>query len=634
MINPTSAEIEELMRFRLIGFNCRRYDNHILYGRLMGYDNEQLYNLSQRIISGARNAFFSEAYNVSYTDVYDFSAKKQSLKKWEIELGIHHQELGLPWDKPVPEMLWVKVAEYCDNDVIATEKVFDHLSADWTARQILADVAGLTVNDTTNSLTTRIIFGSNRNPQDQFNYRFMGETSNDDDGFVITNDGVLYKDYGDEHTTFDKKGRPVFPGYKYEAGKSTYRGEDVGEGGYVYAEPGIHGNVALLDIASMHPASIIAEQLFGPYTQRFQDIRDARIAIKHKDFDTARKMLDGALAKYLNDEAAAADLAQALKIAINSVYGLTAAAFDNPFRDRRNIDNIVAKRGALFMINLKNEVQKRGYTVAHIKTDSIKIADATPEIIQFVSDYGKMYGYDFEHEATYDRMCLVNDAVYIAKYKDGKHAGEWTATGTQFQVPYVFKKLFSRESIEFDDMCETKSVSTALYLDMNENLPADEHNYRFIGKVGSFCPIKPGCNGGELLREGKDKEGNLKYSSATGAKGYRWLESEMVKELNKIDDIDRSYYDKLVDDAVANISQYGDFEWFVSDDPYVGVKIDHMPWQLPCGDEKRESCIGCPNLHCDMFHCDCRLGFDISDTMPRDKWLASVEHEEKLRKQN
>ena len=581
MINPTPTEIEQLMRFNLIGFNCRRYDNHILYGRLMGYSNEQLYDLSQRIIGGDRNAFFGEAYNVSYTDVYDFSAKKQSLKKWEIELGIHHQELGLPWDKPVPEEMWTKVAEYCDNDVIATEAVFHHLKGDWTARQILADVAGLTVNDTTNSLTTRIIFGNNRKPQSQFNYRDMGDVSQIAGRHTITEDMIMYDHFGDEFTVFDEKGRPIFPGYKFEGGKSTYRGVEVGEGGCVYAEPGMYGNVALLDVASMHPASIIAEQLFGPeYTKRFQEIRDARVAIKHKDFEAARQMLNGALSKYLDDESTAADLAQALKIAINSVYGLTAAAFDNPFRDIRNKDNIVAKRGALFMINLKHEVQRRGFTVAHIKTDSIKIPDATPEIIEFVMDYGKQYGYTFEHEATYDRMCLVNDAVYIAKYKDGKHAGEWTATGKQFAVPYVFKKLFSGEDIVFDDMCETMSVSTALYLDMNENLPEDEHSMHFIGRVGSFCPIKPGCNGGELLREGKDKEGNVKYSSATGAKGFRWLEAEMVKELDKQDDIDRSYYDKQIDAAVEAMGKYGDVEWFLSDDPYIppNPSEDRPPW--------------------------------------------------------
>ena len=616
MINPTSAEIEELMRFRLVGFNCRRYDNHILYARLMGYTNEQLFSLSNRIINGSANCFFGEAYNVSYTDVYDFCSKKQSLKKWEIELGIHHQELGLPWDQPVPEEMWTKVAEYCDNDVIATEAVFNARKADFTARQILADVAGMTVNDTTNSLTTKIIFGNNRKPQDQFNYRFMGEVTPDCEPWTITEDMVLYDHLGDENfTLFNKDGKPVFQGYTFEGGKSIYRGEEVGEGGYVYAEPGMYSNIALLDIASMHPSSIVAEELFGPeYTKRFNEILQARIAIKHKEFDKAKKMLNGALAKYLTDEAAAADLAQALKIAINSVYGLTSASFDHPFRDNRNKDNIVAKRGALFMVNLKHEVQRRGFIVAHIKTDSIKIPDATPEIIQFVMDYGKQYGYNFEHEATYDRMCLVNDAVYIAKYKDGKHAGEWTATGTQFQVPYVFKKLFSKEPIEFEDMCETKSVTSALYLDMNEGLPdvseleaerdrlakkdplmereglseeiAKGHNYHFIGKVGQFCPIKPGCGGGILLRETENKKtGEKGYAAATGSKGFRWLESEMVRELGKENDIDRTYYNNLVDEAVKSLSSYGDFERFVADEPFVS---DNTPPWFGAGEPHEE----------------------------------------------
>lgn len=163
MINPKPAEIEELLKYKLVGFNCRRYDNHMLYARLMGYNNQQLFNLSQKIINEGKG-FFGEAYNISYTDVYDFAAKKQSLKKWEIELGIHHQELGLPWDKPVPEELWTQVAEYCDNDVIATEAVFHKLKGDFTAREILADLAGMSVNDTTNTLTTRIIFGKERHP--------------------------------------------------------------------------------------------------------------------------------------------------------------------------------------------------------------------------------------------------------------------------------------------------------------------------------------------------------------------------------------------------------------------------------------------------------------------------------------
>lgn len=178
MINPTARQIEGLLKYRLIGFNNRDYDNHLLYGRLIGYDNEQIYKLSQGLVSKEGNKYkFREAYNMSYTDVFDFSSKKQSLKKFEIELGIHHQELGLPWDEPVPEELWEKVAKYCDNDVLATEAVFEARQGDFRARQILADLAGGTVNDTTNSLAIKFIFGNERKPQLVYTDLATGEQS-------------------------------------------------------------------------------------------------------------------------------------------------------------------------------------------------------------------------------------------------------------------------------------------------------------------------------------------------------------------------------------------------------------------------------------------------------------------------
>lgn len=620
MINPSPADIEQLLHMKLVGFNCRRYDNHMLYARLIGYTNEQLFDLSQKIVNSKkgenREFFFREAYSISYTDIYDFASagNKKSLKKFEIELGIHHQELGLPWDKPVPEDQWVKVAEYCDNDVIATEKVFYHLKADWTARQILADLADMSVNDTTNTLTAKIIFGRERNPQSQFNYRDLSKPVYhlDDDVREFLEDAcpeMMAEPHGEAKSLL-----PYFEGYEFKYGKSTYRGEDVSEGGHIYFEPGIHENVALLDIASMHPHSTIAEVLFGvEFTTRFREIVVGRVHIKHEAWEAVSNMLDGKLAPYIqkviNGEMTCKDLADALKTAINAVYGQTYARYDCIFKDPRNIDNIVAKRGALFMVDLKYAVQERGFTVAHIKTDSIKIPNATPEIIQFVMDFGKRYGYTFEHEATYSKMCLVNKAVYIAKYKDGKHAGEWTATGTQFAVPYVFKKLFSKEPIDFSDLCETKEVKSAIYLDMDESLPENEHDRYFIGRVGSFCPIKPGYGGGTLCKEVEDNEGNIKYDAVTGTKGYRWLEAESVlanEEMQK--HIDLSYYNQMVDDAIDAISEYGDFEIFVSDEPM--KKKDILP---PCGDRKYATCFDCPNFHNDEHHMDCRLGYDVTD---------------------
>ena len=524
MINPTPNEISDLAGKKLVGFNNRRYDNHILYGRMLGYSNEQLYRLSRKIITNLIREGFKEAYNLSYTDIYDFAAKKQSLKRWEIELGIHHKELGLPWDEPVPEDRWEEVAAYCDNDVIATEKVWDHLEADWEARQILASIAGLPVNSSTNNLTTRIIFQGQRNTQQYLRYTDLSE---------------------------------MFPGYKYEYGKSTYRGEEVGEGGYVYAEPGYHENVALLDIASMHPTSIENLQLFGPYTKRYSELKRARILIKHKELDEAREILNGALAPYLDDESNLDALAYALKIALNSTYGLTAAKFDNPLRDPRNVDNIVAKRGALFMVDLKHFVQEKGYTVAHIKTDSIKIPNADDRIISEVFEFGRRYGYVFEHEATYDRMLLANDAVYIAHDKDG-----WHATGKQFQEPLVFKTIFSGDPLDLEDVAQTRSVTTRMFLEFGED------DRKFVGRVGSFIPVVASTPGaGRLVRENHrtDKEGNelISYGDVSGCKGYRWLDYEDVQG-DWRDVYDDRYGRQLVDAALDQIRKWTDVDAFLT----------------------------------------------------------------------
>jgi energy-coupling factor transporter ATP-binding protein EcfA2 len=524
MVNPSPQDVESLFGFKLVGFNNRRYDNHILYARYMGYDNESLYKLSQKIVDNNRSATFGEAYNLSYTDIYDFSSKKQGLKKFEIELGLPHIELDLPWDQPVDESQVQRVVDYCANDVIATEAVFEARRQDFVARQILAELSGLSVNHTTQNHTAKIIFGNDKDPQGNF----------------------VYTDLSKE-----------FPGYTFDMGVSTYRGEVTGEGGYVYAEPGMYANVALLDVASMHPTSIEVLNLFGDYTPRFSELKQARLAIKYKDYEAAREMLGGKLAPYLENEEEAEALSYALKIVINIVYGLTSAKFPNAFRDSRNIDNIVAKRGALFMIDLKHFVQEQGYTVAHIKTDSIKIPMADPAIIEAVTRFGAEYGYTFEHEKTYDRLCLVNEAVYIAR-KDDK----WDAVGAQFQHPIVYKSLFTKEKHIFDDYCETKNVvKGAMYLDFNHDTAMALHpgieGMQFVGRTGRFVPVNDPSQGGVLYRVQDGKRFHV-----SGTKGYYWVEAYMAKGL-KITDLDMNYYDHLCHEAETTIRQFGDFEAFI-----------------------------------------------------------------------
>lgn len=574
MYNPLPSEVKDLFKFRLVGFNNRNYDNHILYARSQGYTIAECNRLSQNIIAGHKTAKFREAYNVSFTDIYDFASagNKTGLKKWEIKLGIHHQEMSIPWDKSVPKDRIDDVMDYCTNDVLATEMVWNYLAPDFTAREIISNLSGRTENDTTNQCTTSLLVGDIDNPQQYYIYTNLSEIF----------PGYEFSEYGIDKDRY-------LPGTKIVSGKSIYKGIDPGEGGRKIGYPGMYTNVGLFDVASMHPSSMIRLNIFGDkITKRLENLVRARISIKHGDYSTAADLLGDKVKPYLTGseeelKKSAKALADALKTAINSVYGLTSAKFDNKLKDPRNKDNIVAKYGALFMIDLEEEVTKRGYKVVHVSTDSIKIANVDDDIAAFVMDYGKRYGFTFEYEKLYSKMCLINDAVYIAKVakEDGKDVEPyWSATGKQFAVPYVFKTLFSHEEIIFSDMCETFNVKEgAIYLDYNEGLPDDEHNYTFVGNVGQFTPIIFGEGGGVLVRIKEEKSYALQ-----GTKGYRWLESEQVRILQKEDKVDKSYYRKLVDDAVKVISEFGDFEWFVSDNDEAKTLEDFM--NLPETDEE------------------------------------------------
>ena len=566
MLDPKPADLEKIFKYGMIGFNNRNYDNHMVWAASQGYTPAELYSLNCKIIGeNSKSAKFGQAYNLSKTDIYDFASagNKQGLKKWEIDLGIKHLEWNRPWYEPIPDDKLVSWVDYCSNDVVSTEKVFYHLEEDYEARQILALIAGGTVNDTTNSLTTKLLTHGIDDPQSQYIYTDLSTIF---PGYEFHPEGVPKERYSDK------------PGTKVSTRKSIYQGEDPSEGGYANCpEPGVYFNVDLFDISSMHPHSAIALKIFGKIiTKRFENLVEARVSIKHireigddaykealKRMDAIKdgsskiieEVLKGLSGDALKKKCKA--IANALKTAINSVYGLTSAKFDNKLRDPKNVDNIVAKYGALFMITLKHKLEEMGATVVHIKTDSIKVANCDAKTKKFIFDFGKKYGFTFEHEAHYAKMCIVDDAQYIA-YEDEADGEKlekpfWTVTGAKFAPPYLFKSLFTHEPITFDDFPETKSVSDAsIYI-------CEGDSERFVGRIGSFVAVNEGY-GGELKRVKGDTK-----SAVTGTKGYLWNEAELIRE--HPDRIDKDYYRKQCDSAVAAINKFYPFDEFVGCDP-------------------------------------------------------------------
>jgi hypothetical protein len=506
MTNPSVHDMEELLdKVRLMGFNNRSYDNHIIWALTLGWDNQAIFELSKDIIAGNRNAMFGQAYNLAYGDLYDIIVEKRSLKWWEIKLGLPHMEMDLPWDQPVPEDRMADVDAYLVNDVKSTRAVAKHRAGDVRAREILAELTGLAVCNTNRQHTEKLVFGENsRDPSPE----------------------LVYTDL-----------REQFPGYAFDQfapgkEKSTYKGQKVGEGGWVKSKPGMYERVALFDVASMHPSSIIALNMFGKFTPNFKALMDQRLEAKR-------------LGKTDPDQRALSD---ALKIVINSVYGLTAASFPNMFRDPRNIDNIVAKRGALFMVDLVEYLEGKGLEVVHVKTDSVKVV--VPDWIEedalfaMVQEFGALYDYDFEHEATYERFCLVNDAVYVCR-----NDGVWSATGAQFQHPVVFKSLFSGEEMVAQDYVEVKQVQKGVMYLRSEIEGTDQ----FVGRFGAFVPV---IGGRILLRIDGDKE-----SAVTGTKGHLWELDELAINSDTFD-IDMSYFVNLVDDARDAIEKFGSYAEF------------------------------------------------------------------------
>lgn len=532
---PTANTILMLSRkYRLIGFNNKKYDNGIMYKILEGASPKELYLYSKAII-GKKARIPKDADSLSYSDILDFCSNKQSLKKWEVELGIHHQECQYNWDEDLPESAWDDVEGYCCNDVAASEMVFEKNKDDWDARLMLAYLTEMTPNDSTNNLTASLIFGDDWSPQEQFIYTDLSET---------------------------------FPGYEHhmvgDKCVSTYLGKEVGEGGYVDAVLGAQVMVGVNDVESMHPTSACELNIFGTkYTGRFRELVNARKAAKNKNEEFLKTCFDGKVWEYIQQTGMSfKKLSKSLKVPINAVYGMTSAKFPNRFKDPRNVDNIVAKRGALMMMTLQDKLIKEGVTPIHIKTDSIKIPNFTEELNQEVVDFGKKYGYRFTIEEFYTVFCLFNKAEYIAY---NAATGEWESRGPTFQNPYVYKSLFGGD-IDPTDFVFTKSVEKgAIYIDDV-----------FYGKNVNVICVKPEF-GGTMLCKNEEKIG-----SVTGTKGLYFMEYEeaMMGDLGEVLNMD--YYESLCTEAKAKVEAYIPWEVFI------GHAHDTIP-DIPCLKEINEA---------------------------------------------
>lgn len=233
------------------------------------------------------------------------------------------------------------------------------------------------------------------------------------------------------------------------------------------------------------------------------------------------------------------------------------------------------------MMMVKRELEAMGQRVIHVKTDSFKLPGAGQEIFDYLQERAHAFGYNFDWEATYSRLALVNKAVIIGQYEyPEKKRGQWSPIGAQFAMPYVLKKLFTGDDVKEEDFAIFKSAKSSIYLGdrfigKNANVYASvtgEDMFR-TGEVDVAKKIQTRWNKGmdpekiakevalsldDVLRiaeNGFKPEMQTTMNSVTGTKGYGW---KLWSDYSGVDDIDVGYYDGLVKDAVDSIYKVGD----------------------------------------------------------------------------
>lgn len=185
--------------------------------------------------------------------------------------------------------------------------------------------------------------------------------------------------------------------------------------------PGEYRDVKLADVGSMYPSIIVALNALDDATAKYDGIRKERLSIKHTDKVRA----------------------DALKLLLNSVYGLYKSKYSTLFNPRASATVCIYGQIALF--DLCSMLWKAGYYPININTDGVayissgRVSADDAEICRMWEQ--KYQGLNLEIDTfSYWRQKDVNN--YVAITTDGKVKVKGGDV-----VKYNTEKLFSNNSL-------------------------------------------------------------------------------------------------------------------------------------------------------------------------------------------
>lgn len=366
----------------VVGFNNYWYDDHMLAAMMKGWNAQQLKELNDLIIGGAKQ-YPQKGFNS--LDVFQqIDVGMPSLKKIEANMGRRIFESSIPFDHPTPltPEEYQECLDYCCYDVDQTIDIYKmRINSYFNPKKSLVDMVGQGQRWNTTTLAANALLGNDK-LQKWSNIRLNGEDFTDMSMLELVPDEV----------------RDLWLNTKDDKGKVTITEFDndieFGFGGLhsVHKTEKRFENVVLLDVASMYPNIILQIGALGKATDKYRSILEQRIAIKHID-------------KILSD---------ALKLILNSTYGLLKNQYSSLFNPKAALSVCVYGQIALY------ELGKRLSKVA-------KIVQLNTDGVAFIpfGDYKgiwEQWEEDFNLKLEEDRFDLfiqrdVNNYIGV---KDGK----------------------------------------------------------------------------------------------------------------------------------------------------------------------------------------------------------------------
>lgn len=356
-------EVRDLIKGKtLVGYNNYHYDDKILTYMLRGVPQKGLKRKNDLIISDREGRGLKIDPDIHSLDcMQQIDVCKPSLKLIEGNMGksIIESEIDFNYKQALNNEQKDIVLKYCEYDVLSTIRIFKLRKEKYFATKLqlvamLGNPKAYKWNTTTISANLLL---QDRLPE----WKHLGIPADKwrnvpdlpEKAWDIWQNASPFNCTDDEEEDDENESEAA------KKRKKTVK-RKIFDMDFVFGFGGLHGvhhsrkhfkNIVLLDVGSMYPSIIIHLKALGEATEKYNQIRLERLAIKHKD-------------KMKSD---------ALKLILNSVYGNLKNQYSILYNPLAAITVCVYGQIALF--DLCRRLHESGYVLVNANTDGIAFVD-------------------------------------------------------------------------------------------------------------------------------------------------------------------------------------------------------------------------------------------------------------------